>query len=217
MKRVREEDAERPVTEGWFKTESVWRTRGAESQLRGVTCQLYSQAAKEEANWRDRLPVRTVERGRQLLPSSSVRTSRDCLTWALSKAMALPKVVLSMGDTDALRWPLSHVTDSTDSTRALPAIINRFQVWKWPNWDRLIKWTAGTALFPSPRFPVFYNTGSLRCLCETDAWFWAREPLGGFHPDWERPMISTGPVALQTVHPSTTTTLFFLCRLYVFK
>lgn len=24
MKRVREEDAEKPVTEGWFKTESVW-------------------------------------------------------------------------------------------------------------------------------------------------------------------------------------------------
>ena len=51
-KRVREEYAEKPVTEGWFRTESVWRTRGAESQLQGMTCQLYSQAANEEANHR---------------------------------------------------------------------------------------------------------------------------------------------------------------------
>ena len=42
--------------------------------------------------------------------------------------MALPKAVLSMADTDALRWPLSHVTDSTDSTRALPAIIPSVEV-----------------------------------------------------------------------------------------
>lgn len=126
LRREWEEHAGKPVTEGWFRTESVWRTRGAESQLRGATCQLYSQAAKEEANWTDCLPARTVERGRQLLLSGSVRTSRDCLTRTLSKAIALPKAVLSMGDTDALRWPLSHVTDRTDSTRALPAIINRF-------------------------------------------------------------------------------------------
>ena len=45
-------NAEKPVTEGWFRTESVWRTRGAESQLQGMTCQLYSQAANEEANHR---------------------------------------------------------------------------------------------------------------------------------------------------------------------
>lgn len=57
-----------------------------------------------------------------------------------------------------------------------------------------------------------------RCLLETDAWFWAREPLWGFHPDWERDLwYITGPEALRTVHPSTTATLFLLCRLYVCK